>query len=382
MYLIGLGVSSTATPSSTSTPSSTPTPEPQTSSKVNIIVGVVLGAVGLILLIITTIFCVLRRRQRKWEENEGVNRPDSTFVIGKPATGGMTLQKDAANRYGPGGLFSPTTNDAFEKPRPIKTETALPDVLSDEHQQGKPEYAMPAPTPGYGNPGGGFGNFPAPQTQYSSVPNPGVAGVGAGGHGLQNEDRDSNVNTNRLTMRDGPQGAAAQMLAADIAAARAREGAFREDFSADGQGYQTSTDADGQSQFYRNGSMRQPFPTMPNPYGPSRNGNGNGKDLPLGHTARAIPKRRCMLSAQLTIHPYHSTPLQLTGTKITRLHSLAGLAPFLRDPGRSTKCLIARTAATVEPSLVHLSTRIRSAQTDGLQHLVAYLVNVQGIWPV
>ncbi|CAE6447302.1 unnamed protein product [Rhizoctonia solani] len=277
---IGKCVSSTATPSSTSTPTSTPSPEPQTSNKVSIIVGVVLGVVGLILLIITTIFCVLRRRQRKWEESEGVNRPDSTFVIGKPTPGGMTLQKDAANRYGPGGLFSPTTNDAFEKPRPIKTETALPDVLSDEHQQGKPEYGMSAPTPGYANPGGGFGHFPAPQTQYASVPNPGVAGVagvGAGGRGLQDENSNSNVNANRLTMRDGPQGAAAQMLAADIAAARAREGAFREDFSAEGQGYQTSTDADGQSQFHRNGSSRQPFPTMPNPYGPPRNGNNNGK---------------------------------------------------------------------------------------------------------
>ncbi|KDN48649.1 hypothetical protein RSAG8_02636, partial [Rhizoctonia solani AG-8 WAC10335] len=272
---INVGVSSAAVPSSTSTPTATPTPETQTSNKVAIIIGAVLGGVGLILLSITITFCFLRHRQRKWEENEGVNRPDSTFVIGKPAPSGkMTLQKDPAGRYGAGGLFSPT-NDTYEKPRPLKTETALPDVLSDEHRQGKPEYAMPAPTPSYPNPSGGFGRFPTPQTQYTPVSNPGVAGVGAGGRGLQTGNRESSNNANRLTMGDGPQGAAAQMLAADIAAARAREGAFREDFSVEGPGYQTSTDADGQSHLYRNGT-RSTFPTMPNPYAP-RNGNDNGK---------------------------------------------------------------------------------------------------------
>ncbi|CUA68545.1 hypothetical protein RSOLAG22IIIB_03583 [Rhizoctonia solani] len=275
---INIGVSSTATPSSTSTPTTTSVPQTQPSNKVPIIVGAVLGGVGLILISITILFCILRHRQRKWEESEGVNRPDSTFVIGKPPapSGGAALQKDRASRYGPGGLFSPT-NDRFEKPRPIKTETALPDVLSDEHRQGKPEYAMPAPTPSYANPSGGFGRFPAPQTQYVPVSNPGVAGIGAGGHGLQNGNRESNanLNVNRMTM-DGPQGAAAQMLAADIAAARAREGAFREaDFSAEGPGYQTSTDADGQSHLYRS-NTRNTFPTMPNPYDPP-NGNANSR---------------------------------------------------------------------------------------------------------
>ncbi|CAE6527975.1 unnamed protein product [Rhizoctonia solani] len=245
-------------------------------NKVGIIVGAVLGGVGLILIVITIIFCYLRHRQRKWEEAEGVNRLDNTFVISKPTPRRQSLHKDPPNRYGAGGLFSPTNNN-FEKPRPIKTETALPDVLADEHQQGKPEYAMPAPTPSYPNPGGGFGRFPAPQTQYTPVPNPGVAGVGAGGRGLQNENRESygNGNMNRVSPKDGPQGAAAQMLAADIAAARAREGAFREDFSADGQGYQTSTDADGQSR--NGGNSRAAFPPMPYPYGASGNGSGNGK---------------------------------------------------------------------------------------------------------
>ncbi|CAE6483938.1 unnamed protein product [Rhizoctonia solani] len=273
---IGKCLSSTAGPTSTATSTATPTPEAQTSNNVPIIVGAVLGGVGLILLSITIFFCVLRRRQRKWEENEGVNRPDSTFVIGKPTpSGGLTLRKPSASHYGTGGLFSPN-EDRFEKPRPLKTETTLPDVLSDEHQQGKPEYAMPAPTPSYASPPGGFGHFPMPQTQYTPVPNPGVAGVGAGGHGLQEGNRESNVDVNakRMTM-DGPQGAAAQMLAADIAAARAREGAFREDFSAEGPGYQTSTDADGQSHLYRNGT-RNTLPTMPNPYDP-RNGYNGGK---------------------------------------------------------------------------------------------------------
>ncbi|GAB1523075.1 hypothetical protein RhiTH_006204 [Rhizoctonia solani] len=271
-------VSSTAAPSSTSTPTSTPapTPENQTSNNVPIIVGAVLGAIGFILLLTTIFFCYLRRRQRKWEENEGVNRPDSTFIIGKPTPAGQTLQKAPASRYGLAGLFSPT-EDQFEKPRPIKTESALPDVLSDEHRQGKPEYVMPAPTPGYANPGSGFGGLPEPQSHYTPVPNPGVAGVGAGGRGLQTGSGESvsNLNTNRFTMRDGPQGAAAQMLAADIAAARAREGAFREDFSAEGQGYQTSTDADGQSQLYRNGNSRT-YPSYPHGL---RNGNDNGRML-------------------------------------------------------------------------------------------------------
>ncbi|QRW18223.1 hypothetical protein RhiXN_03147 [Rhizoctonia solani] len=271
-------VSSTAAPSSTSTPTSTPapTPENQTSNNVTIIVGAVLGAIGFILLLTTIFFCYLRRRQRKWEENEGVNRPDSTFIIGKPTPAGQTLQKAPASRYGLAGLFSPT-EDQFEKPRPIKTESALPDVLSDEHRQGKPEYVMPAPTPGYANPGSGFGGLPEPQSHYTPVPNPGVAGVGAGGRGLQTGSGESvsNLNTNRFTMRDGPQGAAAQMLAADIAAARAREGAFREDFSAEGQGYQTSTDADGQSQLYRNGNSRT-YPSYPHGL---RNGNDNGRML-------------------------------------------------------------------------------------------------------
>ncbi|CAE6409224.1 unnamed protein product [Rhizoctonia solani] len=286
---INIGVSSTATPSSTSTSTPTPTPENQTSNNVAVILGAVLGGVGFILLLITVLFCYLRRRQRKWEENEGVNRPDSTFIISKPTPAGQTLQKDPASRYGLGGLLSPT-DDQFEKPRPIRTESALPDVLSDEHRQGKPEYAMQAPTPGYANPASGFGGFPEPQTHsqthpqtyYTPVPNPdvaGVAGVGAGGRGLQTRNRESttNVNTNRFTMRDGPQGAAAQMLAADIAAARAREGAFREDFSAEGPGYQTSTDADGQSQLYRggNGGNLRTFPSYS--YGASRNGNDNGK---------------------------------------------------------------------------------------------------------
>ncbi|CAE6415511.1 unnamed protein product [Rhizoctonia solani] len=273
---INIGVSSTATPSSTSTPTPTPTPENQTSNNIAIIVGAVLGGIGFILLLITVFFCFLRRRQRKWEENEGVNRPDSTFIIGKPTPAGHTLQKDPASRYGLGGLLSPA-DDQFEKPRPIRTVGTLPDVLSDEHRQGKPEYAMPAPTPGYANPGGGFGGFPEPQshqqTHYTPVPNPGVAGVGAGGRGLQNENRHSptDVNANRFTMRDGPQGAAAQMLAADIAAARAREGAFREDFSADGLGYQTSTDADGQSR-NGNGSNLRAYPSYS-----YRNGNENGR---------------------------------------------------------------------------------------------------------
>ncbi|KAJ1307835.1 hypothetical protein OPQ81_001917 [Rhizoctonia solani] len=275
---INIGVSSTATPSSTSTPTTTPHPVVHTSNKVSIIVGAVLGSVGFILLLITISFCYLRHRQRKWEESEGVNRPDSTFIISKPTPARQSLQKTSSQRYGPGGLFSPT-NDTFEKPRPIRTETALPDVLSDEHQQGKPEYAMPAPTPSYPSPGGGFGGFPEPQTHYTPVPNPGaagVAGVGAGGRGLQNENRNSvlNSNVNRVAPRDGPQGAAAQMLAADIAAARAREGAFREDFSAEGPGYQTSTDADGQS--HRNGNSRTPFAPMPHAYSRNNSGNSNG----------------------------------------------------------------------------------------------------------
>ncbi|KAG8762422.1 Pyridoxal 5'-phosphate synthase subunit snz1 [Ceratobasidium sp. 423] len=268
-------VSSIATPTSTSTPTTTPTPGNHKSSNVGIIVGASLGGVGLILLLITIIFCYLRHRQRKWEEDEGVNRLDKTFVISKPTPRRQSLHKDPVNRYGAGGLFSPTNDNAFEKPGPIKTETALPDVLADEHQQGKPEYAMPAPTPSYPNPGGGFGRFPTPQTQYAPVPNPGVAGVGAGGRGLQNENRESYNGKNQVTPRDGPQGAAAQMLAADVAAARAREGAFREDFSAEGQGYQTSTDADGQSR--NGGNSRAPFLPMPYPYGASGNGNDNGK---------------------------------------------------------------------------------------------------------
>ncbi|KAF8753567.1 hypothetical protein RHS01_06987 [Rhizoctonia solani] len=232
-------------------------PENQTSNNVPIIVGAVLGAIGFILLLTTIFFCYLRRRQRKWEENEGVNRPDSTFIIGKPTPAGQTLQKAPASRYGLAGLFSPT-EDQFEKPRPIKTESALQMYYRMNTDKASP-------------------SLPEPQSHYTPVPNPGVAGVGAGGRGLQTGSGESvsNLNTNRFTMRDGPQGAAAQMLAADIAAARAREGAFREDFSAEGQGYQTSTDADGQSQLYRNGNSRT-YPSYPHGL---RNGNDNGRML-------------------------------------------------------------------------------------------------------
>lgn len=70
---------------------------------------------------------------------------------------------------------------------------------------------------GYGNNGTGFGQ----QSQYTPVPNPGVAGVGAGGRGF--------VPANRASLRDGPEGAAAQMLAADAAiAAKYRSGLFQE----------------------------------------------------------------------------------------------------------------------------------------------------------
>ena len=270
---VNIGVSSTAGPTSTSTSSSTPAAATSntTTTKVGAIVGGALGGVGLILAIITGIFCFLRRRQRRWEEREGVNRPDSVYALGKSAGGG-TLQKETT-RYDLGGLFSPNRNEFREKPRPVKTETALPDVLADEHQQGKPQFAMPTPMPAYGNNGGGFGQYTAPQSQYTPVSNPGVsgvAGVGAGGRGLSPP--------NRVTPKDGPSGAAAQMLAADAAiAAKYREGAFREDFSAEGNGYHSSTDADGQSAVFRNGTMRSAYPSSSYPYGIARTGNDNGK---------------------------------------------------------------------------------------------------------
>jgi hypothetical protein len=95
----------------------------------------------------------------------------------------------------------------------VKTETALPDVLADEHRQGKPDYNFAGAGYGYGTQG--------QQGNYTPVPNPGVAGVGAGGRGLA-----APVPVNRVPPRGG---VADQMVAADVAAAnRYREGVFRE----------------------------------------------------------------------------------------------------------------------------------------------------------
>lgn len=108
--------------------------------------------------------------------------------------------------YGTAGLTSPRP-EFDDKPRTVQTETALPDVLADEHKQGKPEYIMP------GN--GLVGGFNRGQSDYTPVPNPGagagVAGVGAGGWGL--------APVNRVPPPVGPAGTAAQ---------KQREGAFRE----------------------------------------------------------------------------------------------------------------------------------------------------------
>lgn len=276
---VNVGVSSTATPSSTSSSTSTPSTN-ATSTKISAIVGGALGGVGLILLVMTILFCYLRHRQRKWEESEGVNRPDSTFILGRPPAAPGVIHKDPTSRYGAGGLRSPSQDEFREKPRAVKTETALPDVLADEHRQGKPTYSMPVPismpvprpaSNGNVN-GGGYG----PQGQYTPVPNPGVAGVGAGGRSF--------LPTNRVTPRDGPQGAAAQMLAADAAAAaKYRQGVFREDFSAEGNGYHSSTD--GQSQLMRNTSTnRPPLPPSSYPYG-SRNDNGKAPAPAEGYAA-------------------------------------------------------------------------------------------------
>lgn len=214
-----VNVGLTSTGSAPTSTSATP-PAAANSSQIGAIVGGVLGGVGFILLLLTCLFCFLRRRQRKWEEQEGVNRPRESYV-GKPpikplptnaTNGGGMLQKP----YGVAGLTSPSRPDFDEKPRVIRTETALPDVLADEHRQGKPEYPMP---------GNGFvGGFNRGQNDYTPVPNPGVAGVGAGGRGL--------APVNRVPAPVGPAGAAAQMLAHDMAAAQRsraeREGIFRE----------------------------------------------------------------------------------------------------------------------------------------------------------
>ncbi|KAF8606451.1 hypothetical protein BDV93DRAFT_506003 [Ceratobasidium sp. AG-I] len=265
---VGLTSASSA-PTSTST---SPAAAPSNSSQIGAIVGGILGGVGFLLLLLTVLFCFLRRRQRRWEEQEGVNRPRESFV-GKPpikrmsGNDGGTLQKP----YGVAGLTSPRP-DFDEKPRPVRTETALPDVLADEHRQGKPEYTMPA--------GGFTGGFNRRQNDYTPVPNPGVAGVGAGGRGL--------APVNRVPPPVGPAGAAAQMLADDMAAAQrnrqGREGIFREDFSAsEGHGYRSSTDAEGQNGNGNGNGYRSAYPPSSYPHHvppvPSRfnnNGNGNG----------------------------------------------------------------------------------------------------------
>lgn len=285
---VNIGVSSTAGASSTSSPSPTSVPSNGTSTNAGVIVGATLGGVGFILLLLTILFCSLRRRQRRWEEREGVNRLDSTFVIGKPPanSGAPMVQKGPMGRYGPGGLLSPAQEEFNEKSRAVRTETALPDVISDEHRQGRPEYPMPAPTHFGGDNAGGYGPYPVQHSQYAPVANPGVAGIGAGGHGL------APAPVSRVTPKDGPSGAAAQMLASDLAAARkSREGIFREDFSAEGNGYRSSTDADGQSQHFRNGNggtIRTAFPPSSYPYNFTRNGTGAGNGNEDAHAYSTV----------------------------------------------------------------------------------------------
>ncbi|KAG8686799.1 hypothetical protein FRC08_012318, partial [Ceratobasidium sp. 394] len=167
---VNTGVTSTsAAPSATSSSPSTASNNDQVSA----IVGGILGGVGFFLILLTCIFCFLRYRQRKWEASEGVNRPqESPFIQSR-----NPLQKLGVP-YGPGGLPSPTRPRYDDKPRALQTESALPDVLADEHRQGKPEYGLGA--------GGGYGyqGQLGQQGEYAPIPNPGVAGVGAGGRGL------------------------------------------------------------------------------------------------------------------------------------------------------------------------------------------------------
>ncbi|KAG9106888.1 hypothetical protein FRC07_008724, partial [Ceratobasidium sp. 392] len=164
---VNIGTTSTsAAPSATSSAPSTS----NNNAKIGAIVGGVLGGVGLILLLLTCIFCFLRRRQRKWEESGGLGRaPESPYVQSK------NPNAPKPGVYGAGGRPSPNQPRYDEKPRPLHTETPLPDVLADEHRQGKPDY--------YGE-DDGYGYQAGQQGQYAPLPNPGVAGVGAGGRGL------------------------------------------------------------------------------------------------------------------------------------------------------------------------------------------------------
>ncbi|KAG8706429.1 Pyridoxal 5'-phosphate synthase subunit snz1 [Ceratobasidium sp. 395] len=247
---VNVGITSTsAAPAATS--SAPPPPPSNNNAKVGAIVGGVLGGVGFILLLLTCIFCFLRRRQRKWEQSGGVNRPQESPYI---------QSKNPANlkpgQYGVGGLPSPTRAKYDEKPRPLQTVTPLPDVLSDEHHQGKPNYDRFRPEDdGYGY------QEPIQQGGYAALPNPGVAGVGAGGRGLT-----APAPVGRVPPRDGAAGAAGQ------------EGIFREDFSAsEGHGYRSSNDAE--SRQFRNPS---------NGFG---NGNGRGLHPPSSypHTTPPVP---------------------------------------------------------------------------------------------
>ncbi|KAG9104785.1 hypothetical protein FRC06_009254 [Ceratobasidium sp. 370] len=264
---VNVGVTSTsAAPSATSTPP----PTASNNDKVGAIVGGVLGGAGFLLILLTCTFGFLRYRQRKWEESEGVNRPqESPFIQSK-----NPLQKSGAP-YGPGGLLSPTRPRYDEKPRPLQTETALPDVLADEHRQGKPDY--------FGA-GAGYGHR-GQQGEYVPVPNPGVAGVGAGGRGL--------AAPVRVLPKDG---------AADATAGNFdREGIFREDFSAsEGHGYRSSNDAEsrhfrGSSNGFNNGRgphppSSYPYPTAPVPGVVGRTGGGN---VPaMGARAAQLPVER------------------------------------------------------------------------------------------
>ncbi|QRV90006.1 hypothetical protein RhiJN_18024 [Ceratobasidium sp. AG-Ba] len=250
---IGL-TSSSAAPSATSPP-----PSKNDDPKVGAIVGGVLGGVAFILLLLTCLFCFLRRRQRKWEESEGVNQPqESPFIQSKAPAG---LQRPTGP-YGPGGLLSPTRERMYdEKPRPLQTESALPDVLADEHKQGKPDYTFGGPNYGYQR----------QQGDYAPLPNPGVAGVGAGGRGLA-----APTPVHRVPPKN----------------AGDSEGIFREDFSAsEGHGYRSSNDAESRhfrnpSNGFGNGNGRGPHPPSSYPAIPGR--TGGGLIAPMGAGAATL----------------------------------------------------------------------------------------------
>ncbi|KAG8741917.1 hypothetical protein FRC10_002282 [Ceratobasidium sp. 414] len=259
---VNVGVTSaSAAPAATSTPP----PISKKNDNVSAIVGGVVGGAGFILILLTCIFGFLRYRQHKWE----VNQPqESPFIQSR-----NPLQKSGAP-YGPGGLPSPTRPRFDEKPRPLQTETALPDVLADEHRQGKPDYTFG------GGPGYGYRGQLGPG-EYVPLPNPGVAGVGAGGRGL--------AAPTRVPPKDGAANAAAGNLD--------REGIFREDFSAsEGHGYRSSNDGD--SRLFRNPNNGRglhppsayPYPTPPVPAVVGRTGGGNVPAMGLGATQLPVER--------------------------------------------------------------------------------------------